>query len=270
VPRVRRLTLPENARVPAGGPRIAVITPYYAESLEVLRQGHDSVLIQDVEASVDHFFIADGFRKPELDRWKASNIALPVAHRNNGNTPRAVGTLLAAAEGYDFIAFLDGDNWYHKNHLSSLLRTHQTTKALVCCSWRTFHRLDGTMISNIQDKEDLSFRLVDTSCYLVHRRAFSINLVWSQMPDELSAICDRVFHGAALHKLGNLGFSEEATVAFRTDYPDHYTAVNEIPPASGVAKIEKINMAAAYLRSSQGVTTCVTQLGFWPGTYIFR
>jgi cellulose synthase/poly-beta-1,6-N-acetylglucosamine synthase-like glycosyltransferase len=120
--------LSENPQRLAKRPRIAVITPYYAETLDVLRQGHDSVLTQDVEAEVDHFLIADGFSNPAIDRWKASNIALPVAHRNNGNTPRAVGTLLAAAEGYDFITFLDGDNWCHQNHLSSLLRTHEVTK----------------------------------------------------------------------------------------------------------------------------------------------
>ena len=90
------------------------------------------------------------------------------------------------------------------------------------------------------------------------------------MPNALSAICDRIFYGAARHKLSNLGFSEQATVAYRTDYPDHYEVVNETPPASGFAKREKVDLAFAYLRSVDGVTNCVTQLGFWPGTYIFR
>src|SRR5208282_3021324 len=104
-----------------------------------------------------------------IDQWKATNIALPMAHRNVGNTPRAVGALLAEAEGYDFISFLDGDNWYRQNHLSSLIRIHEATKASVCCSWRTFHRLDGTIISNLQEDEELAFQHVDTSCYFVHR-----------------------------------------------------------------------------------------------------
>jgi len=270
-PRVRRIRpLSENAGAPAKDPRIAVITPYYTETLEVLRQGHDSVLAQDVEADVVHFFVADGFPNPAIERWKCSNIALPAAHRNHGNTPRAVGALLAAAEGYDFISFLDGDNWYYPNHLSSLLRTHEATKASVCCSWRTFHRLDGTLIRDCRDDEELAFRHIDTSCYFVHRSAFPLNLVWSQMPNELSPICDRVFYSAALHKLGDLGFSELATVAFRTDYHRHYKAVNEMPPASGFAKGEKVDSAIAYLRSVDCITNCVTQLGFWPGTYIFR
>jgi hypothetical protein len=263
--------LSEYPRGPARRPRIAVITPYYKEAIEVLRQGHDSVLAQDVEAEVDHFYIADGFPNRAIDRWKATNISLPLAHRNNGNTPRAVGTLLAEAEGYDFISFLDGDNWYSHNHLSSLMRIHEATKASVCCSWRTFHRLDGTIIRNLRDDEELALRHVDTSCYFVHRSAFSLNLVWSQMPNELSPVCDRVFFAAAIHKLGNnLAFSKQATVAFRTDYHSHYKAVNETPPASGFAKGEKVDLAIAYLQSADCITKCVAQLGFWPGAYIFR
>jgi len=261
----------EHSENLARRPRIAVITPYCKETLEVLRQGHDSVLTQDVEAEVDHFYIADGFPNSAIDQWKATNIALPMAHRNVGNTPRAVGALLAEAEGYDFISFLDDDNWYRQNHLSSLIRIHEATKASVCCSWRTFHRLDGTIISNLQEDEELAFQHVDTSCYFVHRSAFSLNLVWSQMPNELSPICDRVLFAAALHKLGNnLAFSKQATVAFRTDYPGHYTAVHETPPASGFSKPEKLDGAVTYLRSGDCVTKCVTQLGFWPGTYILN
>ena len=249
-------------------PRIAVITPYYKETLDVLRQGYESVLNQDVEADVDHFYVADGFPNSAINLWKAYNIALPVAHGDNGSTPRAVGALLAEAGRYDFISFLDADNWFHKSHLSSLIRLHEASKACVCCSWRTFHRLDGTEMK-IQEVDEQTFQHVDTSCFFIHRSAFVLNSVWSQMPSELSPISDRVFLAAARHKLGNkVAFSKQATVAFRTDYPVHYKSVNETPPPSGLAKPAKIDWAVGYLRSVNGVTKCVAQLGFWPGTYI--
>src|SRR5271170_4341899 len=99
--------------------RIAVITPYYKEPLAMLRHCHESVLAQDVGA--DHFLIADGFPSVDFTDAHVKHIALPHAHSDNGNTPRGVGSLLADAEGYDFIAFLDADNWFHPGHLSSLI-----------------------------------------------------------------------------------------------------------------------------------------------------
>src|SRR5262245_25755535 len=124
--------------------RIAVITPYYKEPTEVLYQCHASVLQQEVPC--DHFMVADGFPNPEVANWKVRHVILPTAHADVGNMPRSVGSLLADSEGYDFIAHLDADNWYQPNHVSSLLKLHEETKAPVCCSWRTYQRPDGSML----------------------------------------------------------------------------------------------------------------------------
>lgn len=96
-------------------PRIAVITPYYKEPTAMLHQAHLSVAAQDIAA--DHFLVADGFPNPEIANWNARHVPLPQAHADNGNTPRSVGSLLADAEGYDFIAYLDADNWFQPDHL---------------------------------------------------------------------------------------------------------------------------------------------------------
>ena len=110
--------------------KIAVITPYYKESTEVLHQCHQSVLTQNVSA--DHFFVSDGFPNVELMKWNIKHISLPQSHTDFGNTPRGIGSLVANIEGYDFIAYLDADNWFHSNHLSSLLNLHEETKADIC------------------------------------------------------------------------------------------------------------------------------------------
>ena len=96
--------------------KIAVITPYFKEPLEVLRQCFESVQAQGVRA--DHFFIADGHPRPELELWGVKHVVLPQAHANNGDTPRGIGGLLAEAEGYDFVAYLDADNWFQPNQIT--------------------------------------------------------------------------------------------------------------------------------------------------------
>tara|TARA_B100000674_G_C37112518_1_gene589639 strand:- start:173 stop:316 length:144 start_codon:yes stop_codon:yes gene_type:complete len=45
---------------------------------------------------------------------------LPSSHGDNGNTPWGVEALMALAEGYQLVAFLDADNWYHEGHIASL------------------------------------------------------------------------------------------------------------------------------------------------------
>src|SRR5205814_1150110 len=118
-------------------PKIAVITPYCREPLDVLAQCHESVLAQGAE--VDHFMVADGYPREEVNAWNARHVVLPLAHADGGSTPRAVGSILADAEGYDFIAYLDADNWYAPGHIASLLELHRSSGALVCSCFRTFH-----------------------------------------------------------------------------------------------------------------------------------
>ncbi|MFK0380268.1 glycosyltransferase [Pandoraea sp. NPDC090278] len=241
-------------------PKIAVITPYFKEPIEVLRQCHESVRSQQVEADIVHFMVADGVPISELDGWKVEHIRLTRSYRNNGNTPRAIGTLLADAQGFDFVALLDADNWFYPDHLKSLMQLHLNTQSQICCSWRTFHREDGSML-NITEQDENDFRHVDTSCYLIAKSAFSINQVWAQMPGAVSSICDRVFLQAIAHHRFSVSFSRSRTVAFRTTYADHY--VDEPPPEAGLYKKSLISSAQNYLLSAEGVRICVNRLGFW-------
>ncbi|WP_112070120.1 glycosyltransferase [Herbaspirillum rubrisubalbicans] len=242
-------------------PKIAVITPYYKESIGMLKQCHESVLAQEVDAEVVHFMVADGYANNQIDGWGVEHIKLPRSHGNNGNTPRAIGALLAEGKGVDFIAFLDADNWYHPQHLSTLLAVNESTGAEVCCSWRTFHRPDGSSLG-ISEPAEEQLQHVDTSCYLLARSAFSINLVWSQMPNEVSAICDRIFLQAIVNKKLNMAFTRQRTVAFRTTYPGHYPTDEQ--DEVDFNKSIGIGNAQRYLLSADGVRYSVSRLGFWP------
>jgi hypothetical protein len=241
-------------------PRVAVITPYYQESREVLWQCHQSVLDQRVSA--DHFMIADGHPVAEIDSWQAHHVKLPQAHGDNGNTPRGLGSLLAKVEGYEFIAYLDADNWYHAGHLESLLALHRQTSSAILSSFRTFHALSGERL-DIREPEEDAFRHVDTSCLLIHRSSFDLFGIWLDMPRILSPICDRVFLAGILAKARSVRSTGQRTVAFRTQYANHYRAA-AVPVPSWAKEENFAEGAMAYLRTQQGVTETVKALGFWP------
>lgn len=245
-------------------PRIAVITPYHREPLEMLRQCHTSVQAQDVKA--DHFMIADGAAQDEVSRWNVRHVVLPGNHADYGCTPRGIGSMLAEAEGYDFVTYLDADNWYHPAHLSSLLQMHQRSGSPVCTSFRTFHRPDGTPLPVTEQLED-QLQHVDTSCFFMHRSAFEVLPVWSRMPKQVSSVCDRVFLGALRHARFAITSTRERTIAYRTLHEGHYLQAG-LPLPAGFKSKEMTRGAVDWLITREGVDECVRVLGFWPLTYL--
>ena len=246
------------------GPRIAVITPYHREEPAVLRHCHESVLAQEMAA--DHFLIADGHPLAEVAAWNARHVQLPHAHGDNGNTPRGLGALLARSEGYDFVAYLDADNWYRPEHLASLLALAQRDGAPVCASFRSFHDLAGHPLEATDADED-ALRHVDTSCLLIGRAAFASLALWLAMPRALAPICDRVYFAGLLHHGHKVRSTARRTVAFRSRYEAHYQAASA-PVPQGAKSGELLQPVRDYLLSQQGVTDCIDTLGFWPPSYV--
>ena len=239
--------------------KIAVITPYYKESTEVLTQCFQSVSSQDIHA--DHFFIADGCPKQELNSWDIKHVLLPQSHSDNGNTPRGIGSLLAAAQGYDFISYLDADNWFHPNHLSSLLDLWKETGADVCSSFRTIHTLDGVQL-RVQELDELSLNHIDTSCYLLHRNTFDALDIWLKMPKILSPVCDRIFLAGLKNKNYRFASTRKKTVAFRSQYESHYLAAKVKPPEDTKKHVAKVPYE--WLSTLDGMRETVKRLGFFP------
>ncbi len=206
--------------------KVAVVTPYYREETSVLRQCHESVAAQTHPCV--HFMVADGHPKEEVDGWSCEHITLPQAHDDNGNTPRAIGSLSAISRGFDAIAYLDADNWYRPDHAKTLVELHQRTGADVCTTDRTIHRLDGTEM--YRDKENDGEEFVDTSCLFLTRGAFRIVPLWALMPQQMSSLCDRIFWRAILRTKFTRVHNQTPTVAFRTQYSNHYRFFGEEPP----------------------------------------
>ena len=93
--------------------KIFFVTPYYKEDFKLIKRCLESVKNQSI--SCDHILIADGFPQKWIDDTGVRHLILDRSHGDAGNTPRGLGALLAIAEEYDGIGFLDADNWLERN-----------------------------------------------------------------------------------------------------------------------------------------------------------
>ena len=102
---------------PDGTMKVAIITPYCTEGWRVLEACIESVRAQTVPA--DHFLIADGTPLDQIDGIAGvRHIRLDQRHDDYGATPRMIGFLLAVAEEYDAIGFLDTDHRLSPDHVA--------------------------------------------------------------------------------------------------------------------------------------------------------
>jgi len=222
--------LPGSSLVVAGTrtPRIAVLTPYFQESLELLERCHKSVRLQTLPC--EHVLVADGFPRAELDSWPVRHIRLPTPSRNFGDTPRRIAGDAAIEAGFDAVAYLDADNWLRPRHVESLFACHLARGTPICHSARTLHRVDGTLMP-IFTRGDNSVH-VDTSCLLVTAGAFDLLALWGTWPAELSRIDDRMFWHAALARGHAHSFTGAMTTCYEAAHPIFYRAVAEAPPSN--------------------------------------
>jgi hypothetical protein len=205
---------------------VAVITPYYKEPLTKLQRCHESVMRQG--PNVRHYMIADGFPQAELDQWNITHVKLSQAHGDNGNTPRGIGGMVAFAQGFDALAYLDADNWFEDTHIRSMRRTQHQTGAAVVCSWRTVVLPDGSVVERL-DPEDRKKTHVDTSCFMITREVAFLASLWAKMPQTLGPICDRIFLGSASEAEPNLSWTHKQTVFFESNYTLHYRMAGRVP-----------------------------------------
>jgi len=241
--------------------RVAVVTPYYKEERSVLAQCHESVLRQSYQC--DHILVADGFPSDLFeDVPNTLHVKLPKENNDFGNTPRAIGGILAEAYGYDAVAYLDGDNWFESSHIESLIAAHEKTRApLVCCK-RTFCGLDGVRMDITEPAEDAN-RHVDSSCWLIFRPAYSLLRDWL-MPKILGPVGDRIFLQKAIHDRFRITPTMDRTVCYRTQHAHHYRLAGmAVPPGAKTAN-DILNKVNRHLSTREGAREIVSALGFYP------
>jgi hypothetical protein len=211
--------------------RVAVVTPYFKEPLEVLRRCHDSVARQtwgQDGGQVTHFMVADGHSRPELDAWPVRHLPMPWNHGDYGDTPRVTGALSAATQGYDAIAFLDADNWYEPDHIEALVARQRETGAHVVTATRNLLRQDGSLLGVCAASDGVGF--CDMNCYLITRPAFG-GIGAFAFKDPRSAIVDDKILWSIL-KGSNAVFAHVAgpTVNYVTMWAISYLERGEEPP----------------------------------------
>ena len=136
-----------------------------------------STLIRCINRLEEHqegTIIVDGIdEKNNLSHLRCHKIELKKNHNDNGNTPRSIGTNYAINRNFDFIMYLDADNWFLNNHVNSLLNLTKE-EVLIACSYRSFYTVDEKKMSYLEDDDCLNKKFVDTSCYLIPRKFFKL------------------------------------------------------------------------------------------------
>jgi hypothetical protein len=208
--------------------RVAVVTPYFRESVDWLWQCHASVLAQTHPCT--HIMVADGEPQAEVASWSTvRHMALPVNHADYGDTPRAVGSVEAIGSRFDAIAYLDADNSFTPDHIASLVELQRTTQATVCTSTRYLCRTDGTIMAVCANSDGESF--ADTNCLLFFRPAFQLVLAWVLMPHYAHPLCDRVVFHAIKTSKARLAHTGLPTVYYRCKAPGFYRMLREPIPS---------------------------------------
>lgn len=208
--------------------KVAVITPYFKESTELLQRCHDSVMGQTI-GEVTHIMVSDGFPNPVVDTWENTiHIKLPN-HADYGDTPRAVGGLTASNMGFDAVTLLDADNWFEPNHIQALSDVQKKTGVAVVTGTRYLRRPDESIMAVCTESNGDSFN--DTNCYLIMRPAFGAFSAWGFKDPKLGIIGDRIFWQALLRLKVSRAHCSIPTVNYATMFATHYLQYKEQPPA---------------------------------------
>ena len=216
-----------EAETKAASPwRVAVITPYHSEPIELIERSHASVQAQTVPCV--HVLVADGPLRPEVAALEGRHIVLGVGHADNGNTPRSIGALAAMNEGFTCIAFLDADNWFSPDHLERAIAAQAEGDWEVVFSDRHIVFPNGQRLLT-PPQEDLDRSHVDTSCMVIFPPAFASLALWAQMPPAYGPLCDRVMFSELMGRY-RCGWSGCATLFFETWYAGHFLVAGTLPP----------------------------------------
>jgi Flp pilus assembly protein TadD len=214
--------------------RYAIVTPYHKESRQLLERCIRSVQGQTVQA--DHFMVADGHPQDWIDGIPGvHHIRLAQSHADYGNTPRCIGAMRAAADGFDGIGLLDADNWLDADHVATCLKAASTVRGT--CDFvianRRFCRPDG---SDMNIPEEAGH--IDTNAFFYLPGSYETLSFWGSMPRELSPICDRVIAEVVLSRSLQFVITDKITVNYHCLWSNMYLDIGEQPPPEANHKVD--------------------------------
>jgi glycosyltransferase involved in cell wall biosynthesis len=219
--------------------KVAIVTPYYKEPDAILQRCIQSVLAQ-THQDTWLYLVSDGFPKLDLTSGLRNvlTINLPVAHGDYGCTPRSVGAVCALNEGADVVCFLDADNWYEPNHVSSLVNVYEQAARqgdVLDAAFAYRHIfLPGHEHLRLEDAEDMQHTHVDTSCLSFARSAAFMWPIWGMIPKAWTPACDRVmFDLLKAHQLKG-AWTGLHTVLYESNWSGHYRQAGLPVPTTGL------------------------------------
>ena len=221
----------------AGGKRYCVITPYFKEDKAMLTRCMDSVARQTVP--VEHILVADGFPQDWIETKPVRHVVLDRAHSDFGNLGRGIGAMMAVAEKYDGIAFLDADNWYDDDHIESCLAAlQQNPRTIFAAAQRRFVRPNGTPMPTIKPAELPHHEHIDTNCYFFLPRSYYLLHHWCTMPRELSESGDHLFYLLMYHTVPQPAVVPKPTVNYLCMIDEIYRQLGEEPPLGAKSTLD--------------------------------
>ena len=209
--------------------QVAVVTPYYKESDDTLERCLSSVRRQHYPAT--HVLVADGHPRDLVDRAGVRHLRLDRAHGDAGNTARGIGALLAVAEQFDAIAFLDADNWFDEEHVAACIATAQATDEQpdFVVARRRLIRQDGSELPGSKEADERGLH-VDTNCFFLLRPSFHTAARWATMPKAIFEVGDRVFLKSLIEGGLRANRCPTDTVNYRCTWRSPFIAAHEEPP----------------------------------------
>lgn len=216
---------------------VAIVTPYYKEPRALLERCLQSVAAQSLP--VTHFVVADGHAQDWLDEAGVRHLRLDRSHGDYGNTPRAIGGILAASEGFDAIGFIDADNWLDPDHVQVCLQTAADAGDNLdyVIAQRRLTRMDGSVMP-ILTSDDRDGSHVDTNCYFMLPGSFHTLGQWGVMPKPLSVIGDRIFLGSLRHQGLRAARAPQTTVNYLCTWAFLFEALGEPVPDYAKSSID--------------------------------
>ena len=235
--------------------KVAVVTAYWRDDAAYFDRCIASV--RDQDAKVTHIVVADGCELPhtKTDTAGVRIIHLPHNYHDSGNTPRLHGCNAAMQEGFDAIAFLDADCWYHPRHISSLLESHSVTGALVGASQRMICGLDGSPVGICLLSGTPQF--ADTSCMIWFGEAMRHGLHWGAIPYEFHTIGDRIVWKQISDQRVSRCFTSRPTVGYTAKHERFYERVG-LPVPHGTRKHTGTGVAVRKYRDQYGVDLSIS------------
>jgi predicted O-linked N-acetylglucosamine transferase (SPINDLY family) len=207
--------------------RVAVVTPYFKEERAQLERCIASVRAQTYQAT--HFLVADGHPQSWLDQAGVRHLRLDHAHADFGNTPRALGALLAVSEGFDAVAFLDADNWLEPDHVAACVGAAvDAGRPDYVIARRRFVRIDGSVLPVASSEDEHGH--VDTSCLFLLRGAFHTIARWATMPRPLACIGDRIYVATLRAEALRSRRLDRTTVNYLCTWASLFRLAGEEPP----------------------------------------